>query len=577
MKACKGWIPLLGLLSLALFMIGCTSQGRLTYLTFNTSDDYATLKQSLEELKIKGYDGHTDQQFSAVKNLRYMSKYLDEPGKREMALGALAFLAFYSDDWDVQNRSKYRLKVVLDENRFGLTKALDSDNWSTDHRIAVIQAVMDLVIGDEGYQKEEDDVLMTIPMEVDEREDALDFLMGRLDDMSPYLQYVTVEMFEKFLLTAPSPQNCPIDVCDEDDRRDPTKWETELKAEWSEDYQELKERLWKEIEGWLDDEDIAPATKAMLAHLAGRIHHFHFFPEMEEKFIGIAKEWQDEENIPADVRLVVKGALEKVNLYGVPATKEAVIGSSDYADFLGHSSDFFETHLEAILYQQMLMQDSEVQDSSIPRLDPTDWLFANVEEAPEAQVKRELMLQITVAALNRGLVLRNANLQEIAIRAINSADSMLKRHQVLMGVGMIYPSLKAQNLSPVPLLESLASAAANASNLTEKRLYIQAMLKGYSIFPLLVQSKVDALSGLDVMTRNMIGLKLKTVETSYVPEVSAEPGKSPAKEAVSTEEVIEVQVPEDSEREESSTQSAEKQPVTIPEGGEVPANEGAQK
>ena len=59
-------LPIFTLL-LVLFITGCTTQGRLTYLVFEESENYIELKTSMEELKIEGYEGSNQQQFSALK------------------------------------------------------------------------------------------------------------------------------------------------------------------------------------------------------------------------------------------------------------------------------------------------------------------------------------------------------------------------------------------------------------------------------------------------------------------------------------------------------------------------------
>ena len=76
------------LLILAVFFIwfsGCITQGRLTYLTFEKSFNYQELNSSMEKLKNQ-YDSSIQQQYSALREIRYISKHMKEPGKREMAL-----------------------------------------------------------------------------------------------------------------------------------------------------------------------------------------------------------------------------------------------------------------------------------------------------------------------------------------------------------------------------------------------------------------------------------------------------------------------------------------------------------
>ena len=92
------------LLILAVFLIlfsGCITQGRWTYLTFEKSFNYQELNSSMEKLKYQ-YDSSIQLQYSALREIRYISKHMKEPGKREMALSALTFFTFMSDDGDIR-------------------------------------------------------------------------------------------------------------------------------------------------------------------------------------------------------------------------------------------------------------------------------------------------------------------------------------------------------------------------------------------------------------------------------------------------------------------------------------------
>ena len=76
-----------------MLLSGCATQGRLTSLTFQQSSSYETLDSSMEKLKSQ-YESSLQEQFSALREMRYLSKHMEEPGKREMALQALTFFAF---------------------------------------------------------------------------------------------------------------------------------------------------------------------------------------------------------------------------------------------------------------------------------------------------------------------------------------------------------------------------------------------------------------------------------------------------------------------------------------------------
>ena len=78
-----------------MLLSGCATQGRLTSLTFQQSSSYETLDSSMEKLKSQ-YESSLQQQISALREMRYLSKHAGEPGKREIALRALTFFAFVS-------------------------------------------------------------------------------------------------------------------------------------------------------------------------------------------------------------------------------------------------------------------------------------------------------------------------------------------------------------------------------------------------------------------------------------------------------------------------------------------------
>ena len=164
------------LLILAVFLIwlsGCITQGRWTYLTFEKSFNYQELNSSMEKLKNQ-YDSSIQQQVSALREIRYISKHMKEPGKREMALSALTFFAFVSDDGDIRDRSLSRLNTVLDE-----------PEWPTHLKFTIIDSIVELVAGSLGFQEKHDGMMMVFGVETDLREDALMFLLDKFEEFEP--------------------------------------------------------------------------------------------------------------------------------------------------------------------------------------------------------------------------------------------------------------------------------------------------------------------------------------------------------------------------------------------------------
>ena len=146
----------------------------------------------MEKLKNQ-YDSSIQHQYSALREIRYISKHMKEPGKREMALSALTFFTFMSDDGDIRDRSLSRLITVLDE-----------PEWPKHLKFTIIDSIVDLVAGSMGFQEKHDGMMMVFGVEPDLREDALLFLLNKFEGLEPELQYHTVSALRELLLTEPS-------------------------------------------------------------------------------------------------------------------------------------------------------------------------------------------------------------------------------------------------------------------------------------------------------------------------------------------------------------------------------------
>ena len=131
-----------------------------------------------------------------------------DPGKQEMALRALTFFAFASDDGDIRDRSKSRL-----------IKILESEDWKIHLKFRVIDSLIDLVTGELGFNEEHDGIEMHFGVSADIRKDALKFLIDYFNSLSSKIQYYAVNGMYRFLMTLPKIENCPEDICDEDVRK----------------------------------------------------------------------------------------------------------------------------------------------------------------------------------------------------------------------------------------------------------------------------------------------------------------------------------------------------------------------
>ncbi|RTZ79683.1 MAG: hypothetical protein DSY97_04865, partial [SAR324 cluster bacterium] len=294
----------------------------------------------MEKLKSQ-YESSLQEQVSALREIRYISKHMGEPGKREIALRAMTFFAFASDDGDIRDRSLSRLETVL-----------ESPEWPTYLKFAVIDSTVDLVTGELGFQEKHDGVLMRFGVKSGIREDALKFLLSNFDQLTPELQYHSVSALHRLLLTVPTLVNCPENICDEDVRKNQEEWDIgrevknvisvfetdpqkieqrkreellginantkaveagaygpatkrvplDEREDWNEEMDELKEVVWDWIQDPLEDLDVQVLIQGRLTRFAGEIENFSLNGDMAEDFREQISTWAASEDISVDLR-----------------------------------------------------------------------------------------------------------------------------------------------------------------------------------------------------------------------------------------------------------------------------------
>ena len=510
------------------WLCGCMTQGRLTSLTFKKSFNYKTLDSSMEKLKSQ-YESSLQEQVSALREIRYISKHMGEPGKREIALRAMTFFAFASDDGDIRDRSLSRLEAVL-----------ESPEWPTYLKFAVIDSTVDLVTGELGFQEKHDGVLMRFGVKSSIREDALKFLLSNFDQLTPELQYHSVSALHRLLLTVPTLDNCPENICDEDVRKNQEEWEigrevknlipsnadpTAVEAgaygaatkrvpldereDWNEEMDELKEVVWDWMQDPLEDLDVQVLIQGRLTRFAGEIEIFSLQEDMAEDFRQQISTWAASEDISVDLRQLLGASREKVKLYGFPAEKPPLLSEEKYAGILNGPLNFVETHLNTVLHQQL-----ELQKSGFDTEQPVtiEQVFSLFEGTSEDQLKREIVLEIVTAALENGLIVDTLNLTSSVVKVTESVRSETELVPFLRFVGALFPSIKLQKRSPRSLFETLVEKAAAAESLSLRRLYLNAVLEGAGIFPEEANLRLAFAGDQDVVTQNMIDSELQKLE-----------------------------------------------------------------
>ena len=510
------------------WLCGCITQGRLTSLTFKKSFNYKTLDSSMEKLKSQ-YESSLQEQVSALREIRYISKHMGEPGKREIALRAMTFFAFASDDGDIRDRSLSRLEAVL-----------ESPEWPTYLKFAVIDSTVDLVTGELGFQEKHDGVLMRFGVKSGIREDALKFLLSNFDQLTPELQYHSVSALHRLLLTVPTLDNCPENICDEDVRKNQEEWDigrevkisipanadpTAVEAgaygaatkrvpldereDWNEEMDELKEVVWDWMQDPLEDLDIQLLIQGRLTRFAGEIENFSLQEDMAEDFREQISTWAESEDISVDLRQLLAASREKVKLYGFPAKKSPLLSEEKYANILNGPLNFVETHLDAVLHQQLEFQKSGFNSEQPETIEQ---VFSLYEGTSEDQLKREIVLENVTAALENGLIVDTLNLTTSVVKVTESVRSETELVPFLRFVGALFPSMKLQKRSPRSLFETLVEKAVAAENLSQRRLFLNAVLAGAGIFPDEANLRLAFAGDQDVVTQNMIDSELQKLE-----------------------------------------------------------------
>ena len=510
------------------WLCGCITQGRLTSLTFKKSFNYKTLDSSMEKLKSQ-YESSLQEQVSALREIRYISKHMGEPGKREIALRAMTFFAFASDDGDIRDRSLSRLEAVL-----------ESPEWPTYLKFAVIDSTVDLVTGELGFQEKHDGVLMRFGVKSGIREDALKFLLSNFDQLTPELQYHSVSALHRLLLTVPTLENCPENICDEDVRKNQEEWEIgrevknlipsnadpiaveagaygpatkrvplDEREDWNEEMDELKEVVWDWMQDPLEDLDIQFLIQGRLIRFAGEIENFSLQEDMAEDFREQISTWAESEDISVDLRQLLAASREKVKLYGFPAKKSPLLSEEKYANILNGPLNFLETHLDAVLHQQLEFQKSGFNSEQPETIEQ---VFSLYEGTSEDQLKREIVLENVTAALENGLIVDTLNLTTSVVKVTESVRSETELVPFLRFVGALFPSMKLQKRSPRSLFEFFVEKAVAAENLSQRRLFLNAVLAGARIFPDEANLRLAFAGDQDVVTQNMIDSELQKLE-----------------------------------------------------------------
>ena len=272
---------------------------------------------------------------------------------------------------------------------------------------------------------------------------------------------------------------------------------------------ELKEVVWDWIQDPLEDLDVQVLIQGRLTRFAGEIEIFSLQEDMAEDFREQISTWAASEDISMDLRQLLGASREKVKLYGFPAKNPPLLAEEKYAGILNGPLNFVETHLDAVLHQQL-----ELHKSGFDPEQPVtiEQVFSLYEGTSEDQLKREIVLEILTAALENGLIVDTLNLTSSVVKVTESVRSETELVPFLKFVGVLFPSMKLQKRSPRSLFETLLEKAVAAENLSLRRLYLHAVLAGAGIFPEEANLRLAFAGDQDIVTQNMIDSELQKLE-----------------------------------------------------------------
>jgi hypothetical protein len=502
-------------LSIFLFVLGlilqtgCTSQAKKTHLVFEKEYvTYGELNEALEDLKPVGHEGATHHQYKAVKALRHIAKYMNDPAKREMGVRALVFLAAFNDDRNVRLSAESRLNAIL-----------DSENDTLALKVSIIDEQKNIITAKSGYTDEDRSFLSGkvtsefIYPEIDARENALEFLTDRFEDLPEYLQYVTVQAFGQILNNPATCYEIDNGVCNEDDSKDQEDWKQELR---------------EQIGTWLEEPVLSQMIKTSLV----RIIQESIVPA-EASEGSTSKSWLERwvanDVIPKQTRDIIQAALNILEKHYPDLTdQDSQSGDSEKdrykfeesyrsLDVFDNSTFWYANSAEILKYQLFLTgaNAEKVKDAFMQV--PSEWLFftgfSNEESAKEL---KEIIFHAAIEALGQGYLLSPANEQMFALEQTLVAaakESIWALDRTLSMTAKLYPSLLRQEEDVQYLVDFMIDRISTAPELQTKRLYYYFLAEGMPYFqPIVEPALCSSLKDTDLLTRHLVKVKVASLQ-----------------------------------------------------------------
>ncbi|MDT8446811.1 MAG: hypothetical protein RRB13_07935 [bacterium] len=313
----------------ALVLAGCSSQGYLTHAVFEREDaSYRELDLSMQKLYEEVADGNTAQQFNAVRSLRHLAKWADDPAKRQMAVRGLVFIAAYASDGDVRDKADSRVSAILTSGDVAL--AVEAIRAKAE--IATGQFSLTLIDGTE------EELILA---DEDERAEAVEFLKDHFGQVDSYLQYQTALAFADVLSAEPvclkmgyktttreisqeipnpalaglteanRPKGIPATIIKKSIVTEEDKSQMQCRKDDRAEQVEWKEDLIDDLDELLAYSDLAPEVSSGLLMAAASVAYVEDMADLAEQVQGL----EDEGLFPQDRLPLLAAAANKLKGY----------------------------------------------------------------------------------------------------------------------------------------------------------------------------------------------------------------------------------------------------------------------
>ena len=568
-------------------IVGCASQADKTHQVFVRQDaEYHMLVESLEDLKIAIEEGGGHEQYKAVIALRHLSKHIEEPGKKDLAVRGLAALVAFGSDNQITKRAESRLEWLYEEG-------------SPHLQLAVIQAQRDLVTGDLGITKKQTSFfsdhtdLEFILASDGAREDALDFLVDQWDDGNEFQQYHTAAAFGLILA---NPKRCR-EWIDADRPKEEVAEETdgEVKLadatggtppapkrvveeaqitasgffcdEWDdEDQSDWKQELMEEIGDILEDNKLSPEIAAKLILALDAAQGF----ENPTIKINTLQGMINDEDMPEDTMPLVEAVLDKAKHYHPDIFTSAFKVSADAKrkkekTNLSSSMDATtqarmlaqERQFEAVSTTIRLQTNSFARNTQLASLSrhsqrrfwfnnaeqiienqlfapsgkgksiPVGWLFyPGYDGSPESNQLKEILYHYSLNSLEKGYRITGAKSLVGLLNQSLKFDDKVTTLDITRRLKLIeysYPTLKRQGAYPASLITRLGKEAVTREDVYEKRLFFVALAASIEHFGKPAEKRVCKLMPqMDVYAQHLAAQKVRGAQGRENPFLTPE-------------------------------------------------------